>query len=164
MTDPLPSIEARLEAGNITPKDIRYLLDWTEHQKFQLDWWRTFRERGQERPQDQEERHGCSGCKATQRPDGGYDWEINPDCEYHAQAARYPSDHSIPWNCPTFWDGCNCTEQFRELLEAVKRQARIINAATDERFDVAAALVRANDDCERLEGEVERLREKLDLA
>ena len=55
-------------------------------------------------------------------------------------------------------------EDVRWLLEEVKRQARIIKAATDERFDVAAALVRANDDCERLEGEVKRLREELDLA
>jgi hypothetical protein len=35
-------------------------------------------------------------------------WRIDPDCIYHQMAKKYPKDHSIPWNCPTYWDGCNC--------------------------------------------------------
>lgn len=31
-----------------------------------------------------------------------------PGCAYHAAAARNPRDHRIPWNCRTYWDGCNC--------------------------------------------------------
>jgi hypothetical protein len=33
---------------------------------------------------------------------------ILPDCRYHQIAAAHPHDHRIPWNCPTFYDGCNC--------------------------------------------------------
>jgi hypothetical protein len=25
-------------------------------------------------------------------------------------AAEQPWNHGIPWNCPTFWDGCNCDD------------------------------------------------------
>lgn len=35
-------------------------------------------------------------------------WRINPDCPYHKAATARPWDHRIPWNCPTYWDGCNC--------------------------------------------------------
>jgi hypothetical protein len=42
------------------------------------------------------------------REDGSYDWNIDPDCEYHRAAATEPWNHAVPWNCPTFWDGCNC--------------------------------------------------------
>lgn len=51
---------------------------------------------------------GCIGCKATRRDDGSFGWTIRADCPYHARAALNPRDHSIPWNCPTYWDGCNC--------------------------------------------------------
>lgn len=44
----------------------------------------------------------------TQNPDGSVTWRIDPDCEYHRVATEHPDDHRIPWNCPTFWDGCNC--------------------------------------------------------
>lgn len=40
--------------------------------------------------------------------DGSYDWNIDPECEYHGRAAAEPWNHAIPWNCPTFYDGCNC--------------------------------------------------------
>lgn len=46
--------------------------------------------------------------RVTRRADGGFDWDIDPDCGYHRTAAEHPDDHSIPWNCPTFFDGCNC--------------------------------------------------------
>jgi hypothetical protein len=39
------------------------------------------------------------------------EWKIDPKCIYHKMAKKYPKDHSIPWNCPTYWDGCNCKEQ-----------------------------------------------------
>ena len=45
---------------------------------------------------------------ATRLPDGGYEWNLDPECPYHQLAAKYPHDHRIPWNCPTFYDGCNC--------------------------------------------------------
>lgn len=39
-------------------------------------------------------------------PDG-----ILPECEYHRAAAEEPENHSIPWNCPTYWNGCNCESE-----------------------------------------------------
>lgn len=38
-------------------------------------------------------------------------FDIDPDCPYHRLAAARPWDHRIPWNCPTYWDGCNCTTE-----------------------------------------------------
>lgn len=35
----------------------------------------------------------------------------NPDpnrCLYHYVAQLQPNNHKIPWNCPTYYDGCNC--------------------------------------------------------
>lgn len=40
---------------------------------------------------------------------GGAMPTILPGCEYHEVAAAYPNDHAIPWNCPSYYDGCNCT-------------------------------------------------------
>lgn len=40
--------------------------------------------------------------------EGTFRWDIDPECEYHQLAARYPHDHRIPWNCPTYYDGCHC--------------------------------------------------------
>lgn len=40
--------------------------------------------------------------------DGSWSWNVNPKCKYHAAAKRQPWNHTIPWNCPTFLDGCNC--------------------------------------------------------
>ena len=31
-------------------------------------------------------------------------------CLYHYAAQLQPSNHRIPWNCPTYYDGCNCGE------------------------------------------------------
>lgn len=44
----------------------------------------------------------------------------DPDCKYHQQAAAAPMDHSIPWNCPTYWDGCNCRTEVRRLRSRVQ--------------------------------------------
>jgi hypothetical protein len=31
-------------------------------------------------------------------------------CMYHYGASLQPGNHRIPWNCPTYYDGCNCAE------------------------------------------------------
>lgn len=31
-------------------------------------------------------------------------------CLYHYAAAAQPGNHRIPWNCPTYYDGCNCDQ------------------------------------------------------
>lgn len=36
------------------------------------------------------------------------DHNISPECLYHYAAALQPGNHQIPWNCPTYFDGCNC--------------------------------------------------------
>ena len=41
---------------------------------------------------------------------GGGDHKINPGCMYHYAAQLQPGNHRIPWNCPTYYDGCNCEE------------------------------------------------------
>lgn len=50
------------------------------------------------------------GC--TCGPDGHdfHTGDISPTCRYHEAAAEQPWNHHIPWNCPTFYDGCNCEE------------------------------------------------------
>jgi hypothetical protein len=30
------------------------------------------------------------------------------DCLYHYAAALQPWNHRLPWNCPAYYDGCNC--------------------------------------------------------
>lgn len=49
---------------------------------------------------------GCGSCICPTPVDG--EWRIRPECTYHAAAAANPRNHSIPWNCPTYYDGCNC--------------------------------------------------------
>src|SRR6266568_4818949 len=40
-------------------------------------------------------------------------------CPYHLAAKLQPWNHRIPWNCPTFHDGCNCEDgPFYERPEA----------------------------------------------
>lgn len=48
------------------------------------------------------ERLGISGEWDTHK------WIRNPDCAYHNTAEAQPWNHCIPWNCPAYWDGCNC--------------------------------------------------------
>jgi hypothetical protein len=45
--------------------------------------------------------------------------DFRPECTYHAAALAHPDNHSIPWNCPTYWDGCNCTLPQHNAPEAV---------------------------------------------
>lgn len=45
------------------------------------------------------------GCVCKHTPAG---WDFDPECAYHLAAKRQPWNHRIPWNCPTFYDGCNC--------------------------------------------------------
>jgi hypothetical protein len=54
--------------------------------------------------------HDTGGCICLVDPGDGTLCipEILPDCQYHRMAAEQPWNHHIPWNCPTFWDGCNC--------------------------------------------------------
>ena len=56
-------------------------------------------------------RYGSCICAAPGRirANGGK-LVIDPACGYHQVAADFPNDHSIPWNCPTYWDGCNCDD------------------------------------------------------
>lgn len=49
------------------------------------------------------------GCICAYDPgDGSIAIAIQPECQYHRMAAEQPWNHRIPWNCPTYWDGCNC--------------------------------------------------------
>ncbi len=63
-----------------------------------------------------------SGCICGGRKDAEGEWIILNECEYHSLAAENPTDHSMPWNCPTFYDTCNCAtvidELGRKLMEA----------------------------------------------
>jgi hypothetical protein len=46
--------------------------------------------------------HEMGGCTCNpHKPDP----EI---CLYHYAATKQPNNHRIPWNCPTYYDGCNC--------------------------------------------------------
>lgn len=51
---------------------------------------------------------GCICPIPRQKADGSFDWKIRDDCRYHVFALKFAGDHRIPWNCPTYWDGCNC--------------------------------------------------------
>ena len=55
-------------------------------------------------------RYQYSGCSCSY---GAYvEGEVypKPDCDYHNVAKAQPLNHRIPWNCPTFYDGCNCRD------------------------------------------------------
>lgn len=34
--------------------------------------------------------------------------KVSKDCMYHYAASVQPWNHRIPWNCPAYYDGCNC--------------------------------------------------------
>lgn len=78
-----------------------------EVQQFEERWER-FTYRAEDR--NQETVHGCICLSPPPEKgaDGKFLWNIKPDCQYHATALKYPFNHAIPWNCPTYWDGCNC--------------------------------------------------------
>jgi len=84
---------------------------------------------------------GYHSCTCVPVPGNVHD-EIKDDCPYHQQAAAHPTDHSIPWNCPTYWDGCNCrwtVRQLRERLLTVEQERdryeralkRLVGSLTD---------------------------------
>lgn len=51
------------------------------------------------------------GCKCIwDIEDNVSHWTRNPDCAYHNAAERQPWNHHIPWNCSTYYDGCNCKD------------------------------------------------------
>jgi hypothetical protein len=71
--------------------------------------------------------HKINGCicpisDLIVKNDGTGNWDdiIRDDCPYHNAAKAAPMDHSIPWNCPTYWDGCNCRKRIKELEEKLK--------------------------------------------
>lgn len=71
--------------------------------------------------------HVAHGCTCRSAADLGEPWAVSPECEYHATAAKYPSYHAIPWNCPTYYDGCNCRDviaEWRPIVEAHRRDCR----------------------------------------
>lgn len=51
---------------------------------------------------------GCSCQCLGKNPDGVYVWDNDPNCMYHRAAELQPWNHRIAWNCPTYYDGCNC--------------------------------------------------------
>ena len=91
--------------------------------------WKQFRERGYSKDYDSQTAHGCICPSPGKNPDGSWDWKIDENCNYHATAARYPDNHGIPWNCHTYYDGCNCkntlktkkilVEELMEVLEGI---------------------------------------------
>lgn len=64
-------------------------------------------------------KHGCICPKPKKDANGKYDWKIREDCQYHASAAAQPGNHGIPWNCPTYWDGCNCASSLSKQAEEI---------------------------------------------
>lgn len=54
--------------------------------------------------------HGSCICQIREKK-----LVVDPACGYHRAAAAAPMDHSIPWNCPTYWDGCNCARVIADL-------------------------------------------------
>jgi hypothetical protein len=78
-------------------------------------------------------RGGYHSCTCTALPsDAKYDqWRTSrEDCLYHQQAAKYPSDHSIPWNCPTYWDGCNCKATIHDLREKLAKAESAVSGGS----------------------------------
>lgn len=49
----------------------------------------------------------CGGCSCLSGKNHKPDF-VN--CLYHYAAALQPDNHRIPWNCPSYYDGCNCEE------------------------------------------------------
>ena len=43
----------------------------------------------------------CGGCTCGSH-------KVRRGCMYHYAAALQPWNHRIPWNCPNYYDGCNC--------------------------------------------------------
>ncbi len=57
------------------------------------------------RPLTSRDSQGCT-CN-PHKPD-------RESCLYHYAAALQPWNHRIPWNCPTYFDGCNCSGGLRD--------------------------------------------------
>lgn len=95
-----------------------------EHEEASVQWWRDFAARGDNR--DDLPHHGGCICKYVYDENKKPKWTIDPKCKYHATAAKYPSNHAIPWNCPTYWDGCNCNQRIRTLESELARLRCVI--------------------------------------
>lgn len=59
------------------------------------------------------------------------------------EAKARPYDHSIPWNCPTYWDGCNCAERLERAEAALATLRERITHFCDiaQHFGMAEVLV-----------------------
>jgi hypothetical protein len=69
--------------------------------------------------------HGCTCQKFnpdTQKHE--YDLGVDSKCDYHRYAALHPEDHRSPWNCPTYWDGCNCPDYERLVRDVIGSQRK----------------------------------------
>jgi hypothetical protein len=74
--------------------------------------------------------HGGCTCQRSTGESHVYDLGVDSACGYHAAAAQNPDDHRIPWNCPTYWDGCNCPDMERIVRNAISVQRRRRGHAT----------------------------------
>lgn len=112
-------------------------------------WFEDFRARGEDKDLESQVTHGCI-C-GFERVGEKIKWNIKPECEYHAKAFRYPNNHGIPWNCPTYWDGCNCKER---LAKAESALSRVREETIDLREALADLVNQINKFAER-EGEAD---------
>lgn len=96
--------------------EIERLKDEVNNLQQSVDWWDSFRQRGEP---GETFKHGCICPMPKKDANGKYDWKIREDCQYHASAAAQPSNHGIPWNCPTYWDGCNCASSLSKQTEEI---------------------------------------------
>ncbi len=100
------------------------LRDEVQSLQDEVKWWHDFRARGDNL--DDQTAHGCICTTPNRREDGTFDWQIDPACVYHATAAKYPHNHTIPWNCPTYHDGCNCHNVLKDKeSETIELKAKI---------------------------------------
>ena len=116
--------------GHLTAEEISWLIVLAKQQAEELAWWHDFRLRGENKDYDSQVAHGCICPSPTKKPDGPYDWQIESDCQYHATAARYPSNHGISWNCPTFYDKCNCRDKLKCQAEEIEELKAALAPAT----------------------------------
>jgi len=92
--------------GTLKPESagLKHLL--AARQEYRKTWIDTF---AKVRPLLAGDLGGCI-CPCTK--DG---IQVLDDCMYHYGAGLQPDNHRIPWNCPTFYDGCNCEPEICPL-------------------------------------------------
>ncbi|MFA7267040.1 MAG: hypothetical protein WC054_12075 [Candidatus Nanopelagicales bacterium] len=115
----------------VYPSELTELLDAYE----ECEWWEAFRKRGVDLEIHRDK--GCICPRPEPLPDGTFAWEISDTCEYHATAAKYPMHHGIPWNCPTYYDGCNCDGTINDLR---KERERLRAALSDIAYNTSSSV------------------------